>query len=81
MYLQYIVVYFTTCCIDHPPAKMSFSVIRRVAVVGAKKTPVRAFSGHEIPTEAALSYSAKDAVEKVSHAARLTAPLLYNLKN
>ena len=45
---------------------MSFSTIRRVAIVGAKKAPFRALSGgHEISTEAALSYTAKDAVEKV----------------
>jgi hypothetical protein len=45
---------------------MSFSVIRRVATIGAKKAPFRALSGGpEIPTEAALSYCAKDAVAKV----------------
>lgn len=45
---------------------MSISAIRRVAILGAKKTPFRALSGGpEIPTEAALSYCAKDAVAKV----------------
>ena len=48
---------------------MSFTTIRRVAIVGARKAPIRAFSAahaHDA-TEAALSYTAKDAVAKVSH--------------
>ena len=45
---------------------MSISAVRRVAFAGVKKAPFRAFSGgNEISTEAALSYTARDAVEKV----------------
>ena len=60
--------------------RMSFVAIRRVASVAAKQAPFRALSGGpEIPTEAALSYCAKDAVAKVSIFKSISIPPLCSL--
>lgn len=67
---------------------MSFTTIRRVASVGVKKVQFRALSGtHEASTEAALSYTAKDAVARVrfpihssSHMTEATSSIFFHSK-